>query len=113
MGDLSYVVERVDAIKSGELKTEYYVAGTVYDSLEILADWVVRSLTRVSDVERILLYRANIRGRIVNARSDELPELCEGNPAINITRGGSRVINASGDGDYLLVLQGLIAERMS
>lgn len=111
MGDsLVFTYERVDiTFKEGLRRVEYYVDRSVYDSLSKVAEHIVRCFDRLKSVDRFSLYRANLQS-LVNVRPHELEERCRECPAIHMTREGSRVINASGDGDDLFKLQGMIAE---
>ena len=109
--DLNYAYERCDEIKETVVETEDYLSNhRVYTSLQEIGESIARSF-KVASLDRFSLYRANIYP-LVNVRQGKLAELCQGCPVIHVTREGSRVVNASGDADDLLMLQDIISQKM-
>lgn len=109
-GESINTYERVDTRGSdGTLKTEYLMGSTVYDSTRDVAAALIRIVfMEQSSGEfyfgRVSLFRLN-GADAVNKAGPELEAVVKGRPSIHIYRDGSRVVNASGDGDDLLRIQ--------
>lgn len=109
MGDINSAYERRDKFENGVIKTSYYVDTFVYDSLEKVAEHLVRSIGFIG-VEVVSLYRTDLQS-LVNKKQEDYPLLLKDAPVFYLRRETSTVVNASGDGDDLLKLQRIVAEK--